>query len=71
MVIGNSREEGRGLSKAKTVKQMYEAYLEFPVGWGGGGELKKTIHFWNYTNGQMNINMIRKITMIVPVPLVS
>lgn len=38
MVIGNSREEGRGLSKAKTVKQMYEPYLEFPVGWGRGAQ---------------------------------
>jgi len=64
----------RGLSKAKTVKQTYGAYLEFPVGWGWGGGrgAKKTIHFWNHTNGQMNINnMIRRINMIVPVPLVS
>jgi len=35
----------RGLSKAKTVKQTYGAYLEFPVGWrwGAGGSRKPSI----------------------------
>ena len=36
--IGNSREEGGGgISKTQKFKAMYEAKLEFPEGWGGGG----------------------------------
>ena len=43
---------GGGFSKAKTMKEMYQAGLEFPVGWGSG---KKPFRgggidiFWNYS----------------------
>ena len=46
---------GGGFCKAKKFKEMYEAYLEFPEGWGGlkknpfrGGGTCMDI-FWNHT----------------------
>ena len=40
--IGNSGEEG-GVLKSQKFKAMYEAKVEFPEGWGGGGRVKVQI----------------------------
>ena len=46
---------GWGVSKAKKLKAMYEAKLEFPEGWEGGGVIGQIPSMgnmdilWNYT----------------------
>ena len=47
----------RGVFKSQKFKAMYEAKLEFPEGWGGGGHMANPFRgggmdiFWNHTIG--------------------
>ena len=61
MIIGNSKgvcvcvcvcgDGGRvGVSKAKIFKGKYEAKLEFPEGWGGGGVQPKNLPWGRFGN---------------------